>query len=177
MIARSLLLLALGGTALAAAPHQHAPSSPYAGQERRVIAALSEQEIADLRSGAGMSMALPAELNGYPGPRHVLDLADRLGLTPSQHAAAERLLAGMRDKAVPLGERVIAAEAALGQLFASGIASPATIASATERVARLRGELRSVHLAAHVAMRDVLSLEQRTSYDRLRGYARGHGAH
>jgi Spy/CpxP family protein refolding chaperone len=175
MIVRvAVATLIAGGFGLAALAQTH---SPYAGHEHRAIAALSDQEIADLRSGAGMAMALPAELNGYPGPRHVLDLADRLGLTPPQHATAERLMATMRDKAVPLGEQVIAAETELGRLFASGIASQATIGAATERVARLRGELRSVHLVAHVAMRDVLSLEQRAAYDRLRGYDRRHKPH
>lgn len=177
MVLRSLLLLIVGGTALAATPHQHAPSSPYAGHETRLVAALSEQEIADLRSGAGMAMALAAELNGYPGPRHVLDLADPLGLTAAQRAEAERLMTEMRGRAVPLGEQVIAAEAELGRLFASGGATAMAIAAATDRAARLRGELRSVHLVAHVAMRDALSQDQRMAYDRLRGYARGHRAH
>ena len=45
---------------------------------------LSDQQLSDLRAGRGMGMALPAELNGYPGPVHVLELADALGLTPEQ---------------------------------------------------------------------------------------------
>ena len=47
--------------------------SPYAGMQTRAIKALSDQQIADLRAGRGMGMALPAELNGYPGPAHVLE--------------------------------------------------------------------------------------------------------
>lgn len=175
MLIRSLLVVALGGSALAA-PHQHAPS-PYAGHERRQVAALSDQEIADLRSGAGMAMALPAELNGYPGPRHVLDLADALELTSAQRATAERLMASMREQAVPLGEQVIDAEAALGRVFGTGAASAAAVAAATDRVARLRGELRSVHLVAHLGMRDALTDAQRAAYDRLRGYGDGHRRH
>lgn len=177
MVVRSLILLVVSGAALAATPHQHAPSSPYAGHDARAVAALSEQDVADLRSGAGMAMALPAELNGYPGPRHVLDLAEPLALTADQRAEAERLMAEMRGRAVPLGEQVIAAEAELGRLFASGSATTEAISAATDRVARLRGELRSVHLVAHVAMRDALTQDQRSAYDRLRGYARGHRAH
>ncbi|MSP47776.1 MAG: hypothetical protein EXQ95_00460 [Alphaproteobacteria bacterium] len=174
MIVRSIVaVFALSGP-LAAQPHTQAP---YAGREQREIAALSEQEIADLRSGAGMTMALPAELNGYPGPRHVLDLADQLDLTPGQRTIADLLMAEMRERAVPLGEQVIAAESDLGRLFASGTATAEAIAAATDRVARLRGELRFGHLVAHLAMRDALSPTQRAAYDRLRGYARGHGAH
>jgi hypothetical protein len=176
MILRTALFLAIGGTALAASA-QHAPSAPYAGHEQRLVAALSEQEIADLRSAAGMTMALPAELNGYPGPKHVLDLAGPLGLTPEQRVVAERLMTEMRARAVPLGEAVIAAEAALDRLFKSGTATPAAIAAASAEVGRLRAELRAVHLVAHLGMRDALSEHQRRAYAGLRGYGGGHGAH
>ena len=172
---RPLFFMVLAGTALG--QHQHGTVSPYAGEERRMIAALSEAEIADLKGGAGMSMALPAELNGYPGPRHVLDLADGLSLTGAQRSVAEQLFQEMRAKAVPLGEQVIAAEAELGRLFASGAATSQAVTAATEGVARLRGELRSVHLVAHLGMREALTAEQRATYDRLRGYASAHGAH
>ncbi len=56
-------------------------SSPYVGMEKRAVKALSEQQVADLRAGGGMSPALPAELNGHPGPLHVLKLGDKLGGT------------------------------------------------------------------------------------------------
>ena len=51
------------------------PETPYAGQQTRTIKALSDDEIAALRNGEGMGMAKAAELNGYPGPIHVLSLA------------------------------------------------------------------------------------------------------
>ncbi|MBW5435799.1 hypothetical protein FXB41_13685 [Bradyrhizobium canariense] len=51
---------------------------PYAGLEHRPIKALSHQQIEDLRAGRGMGLALAAELNGYPGPSHVLEFGDRL---------------------------------------------------------------------------------------------------
>jgi hypothetical protein len=54
---------------------------PYAGLEARSIKTLSDQQIGDLRAGRGMGLALAAELNGYPGPMHVLELADALGLS------------------------------------------------------------------------------------------------
>ena len=58
--------------------------SPYVGMQTRSIKALSEQQIADLKAGRGMGLALPAELNGYPGPAHVLELSDQLGLSTEQ---------------------------------------------------------------------------------------------
>jgi hypothetical protein len=47
----------------------------------RPIKALSAEQIADLKAGQGLSLALAAELNGYPGPRHVLELGKQLGET------------------------------------------------------------------------------------------------
>ena len=72
--------------------------------------ALSEQQIADLRAGRGMTMALPAELNGYPGPLHVIELADALALSSSQIARMQRLYDDMKAEAVALGERLITKE-------------------------------------------------------------------
>ena len=77
---------------------------PYAGLEKRPVQALSDQQVADLRAGRGMGMALPAELNGYPGPSHVIELADKLTLTDAQLATAKTLFGSMKAEAVPLGE-------------------------------------------------------------------------
>jgi len=55
--------------------------TPYAGMQTRPIKALSEQQVADLGAGRGTGLALAAELNGYPGPSHVLELADKLDLS------------------------------------------------------------------------------------------------
>ena len=51
------------------------PLSPYAGQQTRAIKALSPEDLAGLLNGEGRGMAKAAELNGYPGPVHVLELA------------------------------------------------------------------------------------------------------
>src|SRR2546422_1107573 len=95
-------------------------TSPYSGQEQRAIKALSDQEIRDLLEGRGMSLAKAAELNSYPGPLHVLQLADKLGLTDAQRTATESLYARMRDGAQPIGAKIIAAEKNLDLAFASG---------------------------------------------------------
>src|SRR5881296_2764430 len=85
-------------------------TSPYAGQEQRAIKALSDQEIRDLLEGRGMGLAKAAELNSYPGPLHVLQLADKLGLTDAQRTATESLYARMRDGVQPIGAKIIEAE-------------------------------------------------------------------
>ena len=91
--------------------------SPYSGMERRKVKALSEQQIEDLKSGRGMGLSLAAELNGYPGPAHVLELADLLRLSDDQRTRAEALFAAMKAETVPIGERIIAEESALYHLF------------------------------------------------------------
>jgi Spy/CpxP family protein refolding chaperone len=153
-----------------------AGEAPYAGWDGRAIKALSAGQIDDLQSGRGMGLALAAELNGYPGPRHVLDLADQLDLTAAQRAETQRLFDAMQAQAIVLGSQVIAGEAALDQLFASGTASDAATLAAAIEVGRLQGALRGHHLRYHVAMREVLSPHQVMRYQQLRGYA-ADGAH
>src|SRR5713101_4262890 len=79
----------------------------YAGMQTRVIKALSEQQISDLEQGRGMGLALAAELNGFPGPSHVLELADKLELSSAQRAAVEALFNSMKAEALPLGAKLI----------------------------------------------------------------------
>lgn len=164
---------------LAPALGQHA--QPYAGWQARPIKALSADETADLEAGRGMGLALAAELNGYPGPSHVIALADELHLTPAQRERAQALLAAMKAEAVPLGAAVIAAERALDRQFATRTVTPASLAAATEQVGLARATLRAAHLKYHLAMRDLLTPEQAERYRALRGYAGatpdGAGAH
>src|SRR4051812_41793505 len=87
-----------------------AAQTPYAGIQTRAIKALSDQQIADLRAGRGMGLALAAELNGYPGPSHLLELADRLGLSDAQRSSARKLFEAMKSETIPIGERLIAQE-------------------------------------------------------------------
>lgn len=143
---------------------------PYAGLETRPIKALSAQQIADLRAGRGMGLALPAELNGYPGPVHVLELADRLGLSADQKAEMTRLFDAMKAEAMPLGERLIAQEAALDALFADRRASIDSVAAATAEIGATQGQLRAAHLKYHLATLQALQPEQVQRYGELRGY-------
>jgi Spy/CpxP family protein refolding chaperone len=167
----SLLIAAvvtLPGSALA-------DEAPYAGWQERAIKGLSVEQIDDLRNGRGVGLALSAELNGYPGPRHVLELAGRLDLTASQQAETRRLFDEMQAQAIALGAQVLAGEAALDRLFATGIASDAAIEAAAVEAGRLQGALRAHHLRYHVAMRELLTPHQVMQYQQLRGYAAGGG--
>lgn len=161
-----LAAVAVAFPALAAAQH-----SPYSGHTGREIKALSAEEIEGLLAGEGMGMALPAELNGYPGPKHVLELAEELELTAEQREAVERVHDAMAKEAVGLGEGVVAAERRLDALFAGGEASPEALRAVLDELGRLRVSLRYAHLKAHLETKSVLTEAQVRHYTHLRGYA------
>ena len=116
-------------------------------------------------------MALAAEMNGYPGPAHVLEWADALQLTPGQRHETSSLVAQMKGQARSLGEEVIQAEAALDTLFSSGrTVDDAALTDAVDKAASAHGRLRAAHLRYHVTMANLLTAEQRSRYNRLRGY-------
>ena len=150
--------------------HAHAGSNPYAEMQARAIKALSAEQIDGLSSGKGMGMAMPAELNGYPGPRHVLELASQLGLSEEQRARTQALFEQMASEAKAAGEEVIAAEKALDLLFRDRRATQESVAAAVSSAASAQGRLRETHLRYHLAMMKVLSAEQIDEYNRLRGY-------
>lgn len=149
----------------------HSPSTPYAGLQDREIKALSAQQVDELHSGKGMSLALAAELNGYPGPAHVLELQDALQLTRDQQKETANLVQQMKLDAQRLGQGVLAAEAQLDRLFKNGQPSATTVSQAVEAAARAHAALRASHLGFHLRMVEVLTPAQTAAYQRLRGYA------
>jgi Spy/CpxP family protein refolding chaperone len=150
-----------------AAQHDH---SSYAGQEMRAIKALSAEEMQALRSGQGMGLAKAAELNRYPGPRHVLDLATQLQLSETQRTETQQIYDRMHQEAVRLGVLVVDKECELDHLFATAAIESQTLQDLIKQIGQLQGELRLAHLQAHVEMQRVLSPEQIDTYDTLRGY-------
>jgi Spy/CpxP family protein refolding chaperone len=180
---RIAALLATVAAGPALAQHQNALAATYAGLDRRAVKALSDEQIADLRAGRGMGLALAAELNGYPGPVHVLEHAEALGLSPDQRTRVRALHEAMRGEAVPLGERLIAQETDLDSQFAGGTITPAGLHDATAEIGRTQAALRAAHLKYHLAMIDVLTPAQVARYGELRGYrathpaSGGHGGH
>lgn len=148
----------------------HGGESPYAGLEAREIKALSDDQLADLRDGRGMGLALAAELNGYPGPLHTLELAEPLELTPEQLAATQAMFEDMQSRAAELGGRIIERERALDELFAERQPTARAVEAATLEIARLEGELRAHHLSYHLRMMELLDADQIRRYSHLRGY-------
>ena len=149
------------------AQNQH---SVYAGMQSRDIKSLSDQQMMDLRAGKGASFALPAELNGYPGPSHTLELASQLELSEEQKAKTKRLFEQMQAEAKVLGDQLISSEYELDHLFKEKKATPESVQEAVAKAARVQGQLRASHLRYHLSMVDVLTPAQVARYNQLRGY-------
>jgi len=147
-----------------------AEQSPYSGEEQRQVKSLSTQEVESLRNGGGMGFAKLAELNHYPGPRHVLDLSDELKLSPSQLAETESLYEEMRLNAVAVGEELLAAESQLDRSFEDGSITRQSLEAALLEIGEIRARLRYIHLEAHLRQKQLLGSDQISAYDLLRGY-------
>lgn len=180
------LLLFVAGTAVQGqmqdCPHHAAMAAQQNGHDHQhsatasagpASAGLSEAQRAQYLNGEGMGMAKPAELNHYPGPRHVLDNSDRLKLSPQQLAATQALFSEVQQKAKALGRELVDREDELVRLFSTQTADEAPVNELTREIASLQGKLRGVHLSAHVRERKLLSAEQVRTYDELRNYIPG----
>ena len=146
-------------------------ASPYDAEQSRSIKALSEQEVSDYLTGEGMGLAKAAELNGYPGPAHVLELTDQLALTTAQKQRTEQVFGRMQARARELGARLIDEERKLDELFASKTASRESVATALRSIASIQSEIRAAHLQAHLEEAEILTTAQIADYWHLRGYA------
>lgn len=156
--------------ACAAALALPAETSSYATETGRRIKALSDTEIANYLAGRGMGLARAAELNRYPGPRHVLDLRAELALTAEQIAQLQQFFNTMDAAARSAGAELVAREKELDRLFAERHATADRVAALTAEIGRLHGVVRAAHLNAHVDTAAVLTPEQIARYDELRGY-------
>ena len=145
--------------------------SPYAGQEIRKIKSLSAERVADLLAGRGAGYAKAAELNGVPGPAHVLEMKDGIALTADQVRRVRALHARMKREARNLGTQLVTLESELNDAFASTRLTPKDLRSRLTHLGRAESALRFVHLAAHLETLDILTLDQIRLYNRLRGYA------
>lgn len=155
----------------------NADPSPYAGMEHTDIKALSADERATLLDGKGMGFAKAAELNGYPGPSHVLALSAELGLSAQQIERTRALFERMQKDARAEGAALIEAERVLDRLYASGMATVANVDGQLARIEATRAHLRGVHLHAHLEQTRLLNAAQIARYSELRGYSAEHHGH
>ncbi|WP_146346375.1 Spy/CpxP family protein refolding chaperone [Phaeobacter marinintestinus] len=159
-----------------------AGTQPYAGQEGREIASLSGADVTALLAGEGWGLAKPAELNGYPGPAHVLELADKLHLTDAQRGEITAIFDGMKAEAQSLGAAYVEAEEHLSRMFRAGHADPDMLSRILADSSDTLAKLRAVHLSAHLETTPILTAHQKAMYQTLRGYGTGsdrsgHGGH
>jgi hypothetical protein len=158
----ALIFIASQGFAMA--------QQPYAGMQSRPVKALSDQQMADLKAGRGMGLALAAELNGYPGPVHVLELSKELALTAEQRGHVEKLFAEMKAESIPLGERLISLETELDRQFATQTITAASLKTSIDEIGAVQGNLRAAHLKYHLLTLSEMTQEQAGRYSQLRGY-------
>ena len=145
--------------------------SKYAGEEKREIRSLSKSDIEELRNGKGWGLAKAAELNGVPGPAHLLEMKDEIGLSVKQVLAIEVLYKKMKQEAIPLGLELIELERELNNHFANRTITYESLGILLERIAQVQKKLRYVHLSTHLKTRIILTPEQIVLYNKLRGYS------
>lgn len=163
LVAISIAVAAAGG-----ASAQHGGHLQYAGAPGHQVAqACAEQFKTVVGEGRGFGMAFAADQNGYPGPMHVLELKDRLKLTPEQEATARELHAAVRAE-LPKSTRLLEAERRLERLFAERLATEESVRAAVAEIERALTDVRLVHLLTHLRTRELLSEEQRRIYHEAR---------
>ncbi len=182
LIAALAMIVAMAGAPNAGAQDQKDEGSPslrsaYAGQEKRAIKSLSQADLDALRNGKGWGLAKAAELNGVPGPVHLLEMRQEIGLSGEQVAGIQALYDGMKREATRLGLRLIEREWELNEAFASaaekGAPDEARLKVLLEAIAAVRMELRFTHLKTHLRTQPMLAPHQIMLYNRLRGYGGG----
>ncbi len=151
--------------------HQHENTSTYAGQEQRDIKSLSHDDISELQRGGGWGLAKTAELNGVPGPVHLLELKDQIPLTDSQVSELTKIYKTMKTQAIDFGLKLISLEHKLEQHFQKRTINDSILRSSLDEISIVRGRLRYTHLAAHLKTPEILSEAQIRKYNALRGYS------
>ena len=172
---RSIFLVAAAGVLLSSTlvfaqsggHGAHGDGTSAAAPHRGVQAAMDEMDRV-IGTGLGAGLAFAADQNGFPGPLHVLELADRLRLTAEQTRRMEALQTAMLAASRPASRLLLDAEARLRRLFADGVADEARVRSAVAEVERARTEVRLVHLLTHLQVRPELTDEQRRLYQQAR---------
>lgn len=169
-IAKAVIVTIALPIGVAIAQTQKETVSPYSGEQARQIKALSEKDINDYLTGQGMGYAKAAELNNYPGPRHVLDLAKSLSLSPEQTKSTNIIYDSMKAHAIALGKLLVEKESQLDHKFATASMERDDLNALTAEIGIIEANIRQTHLAAHIEQKSVLSEDQVQLYNRLRGY-------
>ena len=158
-------------TASTIAESGHEYKSKYRGQETREIKSLSNVDIKELRAGAGWGLAKAAELNGLPGPKHILEMKKEIELTAEQERAVVAVYNDMRTEAIALGDQLIAYEKELNNRFAERDIDEKVLGQLLTKISETYKLLRYAHLSAHLQTPGILTEAQIKKYNKLRGYS------
>ncbi len=157
--------------------HHHKTSgqnhAPYAGQQKRDLKAFPPKVIKQLKNGSGhpfYGMAKPAELNSYPGPKHILKAKQRLDLTATQEEKVQQIFVQMHKRAKELGDSLLANERQIERAFATQRIDKKKLQTLINKSAQIYGTLRFTHLQAHIKAQELLNREQIEKYNSYRGY-------
>ncbi len=164
-----VILILIPTFTFSAADHSH--KSKYAGEEKRAIKSLSKTDIEELKNGKGWGLAKAAELNGVPGPAHLLEMKEEINLSTKQISAIEDIYNKMKQEAIPIGLQLIELERELNNHFANRTITDQLLRQILQRIAQVHRQLRYVHLSTHLKTPDILKSEQITLYNKLRGYS------
>jgi Spy/CpxP family protein refolding chaperone len=145
--------------------------SKYMGQEKREIKSLSKNDIRELRAGAGWGLAKAAELNGLPGPKHILEMKKEIALTSEQETMVNDLYKEMNNKAIELGNKLIDLERELNKRFAERNIDEYSLDELLIKISETYKSLRYTHLSAHLRAPNILTENQIKKYNTLRGYS------
>jgi Spy/CpxP family protein refolding chaperone len=131
-----------------------------------------------LENGEGAGMASYADANGYPGPKHILDMQDQLNMSEEQLKDIQSIFEAMSESAHAKGDAIVKKEVELEKLFSTRKATEGEVKKLSKEIGALRGELRAVQLAAHIQVKQILTEKQVATYnsirDRMRQHKKGH---
>ena len=162
------VLLLMFSFVVANANHTH--SSKYKGQESRLIKSLSQEDIVELKKGGGWGLAKAAELNGFPGPSHLLEMKNKINLTSTQEAKIKVIFKQMKKDAIVLGKKLILLEHQLNDSFSHKSITDKKLERYVQDIMDVRSKLRLVHLSTHLQTPNILTQKQIDLYNGLRGY-------
>lgn len=136
------------------------------------LQAMPRRQFNNLLQGRGMGAARIADLKGYPGPMHVLEMAEELEISDTQREQTEQIMQRMRSTAQQRGRELIEAERKLEALFDGGAVQPSAVDAALLEIANLQAKVRAAHLHAHIEQARVMNDEQIAKYTELRAATR-----
>ena len=147
-------------------------TSKYVGEEYRKIKSLSPDDVEELTKGGGWGLAKAAELNGIPGPAHILEMEDKINLTGEQKKKIQKIYNEMKDEAMALGKQLIRLEMELNIGFYNRNINQELLENYVREIEKVRAKLRIVHLSTHLQTPNILTNKQIILYNKLRGYSK-----